>query len=94
MKNRVPEPDFSDSDEEGKTGKESESEEEYKSEDSEDDEENAPWFPNQAAAKKHEQEKEKKNNPEGKYKPGIHLYFELKTGKQILFICTIYNPWM
>ena len=41
VKNRLPEPDFSDSEEEGKTMKECHSEGDYESDDSEEDEKNA-----------------------------------------------------
>ncbi len=49
VKKRLPEEDFSDSEEKGKTVKEWDykSEEDYESDDSEEDEKNSPWFPNQ-----------------------------------------------
>ncbi|MCP4910753.1 MAG: hypothetical protein GY907_08585 [Bacteroidetes bacterium] len=51
VKNRLPEPEFSDSEEEGKTVKEWDSEEDYKSDDSEEVEKNTSWFSNQATAR-------------------------------------------
>ena len=60
VKNRLPEPDFSDSEEEGKTVKEWDSEEDYKSDDSEEDEKNTSWFSNQATAKNTNNSKKKK----------------------------------